>query len=347
MSCHRPFCRNTSLAAAAVAALVLLAPAQVVPARAQAAHAAQQATLSDITNTTKSDSAKPPASQKTGAGNVAAVDQANPAQQKSLTSKAIEKVKQVAKSAGDIFNRVPCLPPKGGAKSVGSLPHVASKLAAGEPVVIVAAATNRGMGIVADAKSDIKTIKDLKGKRVAIFPGSTQEVVILERLKAEGMSISDIQPIRLSFSDMAAALARGDIDAYVGAEPGPGISLANGTGRLIEYPYSTPIGSLNMILSASEKMIKQDPDRIKMIVKMHEQATDYAMAHPEEMIQVAMQKLGQQRKSIEIAVPNVELTWKIDDEFIRRAKAYSELMVEKKQVRQAPDMAHAITEQFM
>jgi NitT/TauT family transport system substrate-binding protein len=220
--------------------------------------------------------------------------------------------------------------------------------AAGEPVVIVAGATNRGMGIVADAKSDIKTIKDLKGKRVAIFPGSTQEVVILERLKAEGMSIGDIQPIRLSFSDMPGALARGDIDAYVGAEPGPGISIANGTGRLVEYPYSTPIGSLNMILSASAKMIKEDPERIKMIVKMHEQATDYAMAHPDEMIQVAMQKLGQQRKSIEIAIPNVELTWKIDDEFIKRAKAYSELMVEKKQVRQAsPDMDHAITEQFM
>jgi aliphatic sulfonates family ABC transporter substrate-binding protein len=219
--------------------------------------------------------------------------------------------------------------------------------AAGEPVVIVAAATNRGMGIVADAKSDIKTIKDLKGKRVAIFPGSTQEVVILERLKAEGMSISDIQPIRLSFSDMAGALARGDVDAYVGAEPGPGISLANGTGRLVEYPYSTSIGSLNMILSASEKMIKESPDKLKMIVDMHKKATDYAMAHPEEMIQIAMQKLGQQRKSIEIAVPNVELTWKIDDEFVKRAKAYSELMVEKKQVRQAPDMARAITEQFM
>ncbi len=116
MRCHRPFCRNTSLAAAAVAALVLLTPAQVVPVRAQAAQAAQQATPSDIA---KSDSAKPPASQKTGAGNVAAVDQANPAQQKSLTSKAIEKVKQVAKSAGDIFSRVPCLAPKGGAESMG------------------------------------------------------------------------------------------------------------------------------------------------------------------------------------------------------------------------------------
>jgi NitT/TauT family transport system substrate-binding protein len=219
--------------------------------------------------------------------------------------------------------------------------------AAGEPVVIVAAATNRGMGIVADAKSDIKTIKDLKGKRVAIAPGSTQEVVILERLKAEGMTVRDIQPIRLSFSDMPAALARGDIDAYVGAEPGPGISLANGTGRLVEYPYSTSIGSLNMILSTSEKMIKENPERLKLIVEMHKKATEYAMAHPEEMVEVAMQKLGQQRKSIELAVPNVELTWKIDDAFIEHARAYSELMVEKKQVRQAPDMAHAITEQFM
>src|SRR5579864_4764844 len=219
--------------------------------------------------------------------------------------------------------------------------------AAGEPVVVVAGATNRGMGIVADAKSDIKTIKDLKGKRVAIFPGSTQEVVILERLKAEGMTTNDIQPVRLSFSDMPAALARGDVDAYVGAEPGPGISLANGTGRLVEYPYSTPIGSLNMILSASEKMIKENPERLKMIIEMHKKATDYAMAHPEEKIEVAMQKLGQQRKSIEIAVPNVELTWKIDDTFVTRANAYSELMLEKKQVRQAPDLTHAISKQFM
>jgi NitT/TauT family transport system substrate-binding protein len=219
--------------------------------------------------------------------------------------------------------------------------------AAGEPIVIVAAATNRGMAIVADAHSDIKSVKDLKGKRVAIWPGSTQEVVILERLKAEGLSINDIQPIRLSFSDMPAALARGDIDAYVGAEPAAGISLANGVGRVVEYPYSTPIGSLNMILSASEQMVRDNPARIKMIVDMHRQATDYAMANRAQMIEVAMQKLGQQRKSIELAVPNVELTWKIDAQFIARAKAYSELMLEKKQIRQLPDMDKAITQKFM
>jgi lysophospholipase L1-like esterase len=133
MSCHYPFCRTTLLTAlAAAAALALLTPPSVVPAHAQAA---QQATLSDKP---KTEAAKPQASPTTGTGNVATVDPSGPAAQKSITGKAIEKVKEVAKSATDIFSRVPCLPPKGGSKSMGSLPHVASKLAAGQPVLIVA-----------------------------------------------------------------------------------------------------------------------------------------------------------------------------------------------------------------
>ena len=143
MSCRYPFRTVTALAVPAVAGLVLLIPASILPARAQAAEAAQRATISESakSDATQSDRVRPPAAQTTGAtgaGNVASVDQANPSQQKSLTAKAIERVKEVAKSAGDIFSRVPCLPPKGGAKSMGSLPHVASKLASGEPVVIVA-----------------------------------------------------------------------------------------------------------------------------------------------------------------------------------------------------------------
>ncbi len=219
--------------------------------------------------------------------------------------------------------------------------------AAGEPVVIFAPQCNGGMAVVSSLKSDIKTIKDLKGKRVAIWPSSTQEVVILERLKAEGMSIKDIQPIRLPFSDMAPALARGDIDAYVGAEPGPGISLANGVGRIVEYPYSTAIGSLNMIWATRQEMIDKNPELVKIMMEMHRTATDYAMSNPAEMVKMTMQKLGQQQRSIELAAPNVQLTWKIDDEFIRRAKAYGALMLEKKQIRELPNFDKFITTKFM
>jgi lysophospholipase L1-like esterase len=132
MSRHFPFCRIAALAAPAVTAFLLLTPALLLPARAQAA---QQAALSDGA---KPDAAKPQASEAAGSGNVASVNPASPEAAKSLTAKAVDKVKEVAKSASDIFSRVPCLPPKGGANPVGSLPHVAAKLISGEPVMIIA-----------------------------------------------------------------------------------------------------------------------------------------------------------------------------------------------------------------
>lgn len=219
--------------------------------------------------------------------------------------------------------------------------------AAGEPLVIFAAQCNRGMAIVAGANSSIRTVKDLRGKKVAIWPGSTQEVVILERLKAEGMSIKDIQPIRLPFSDMAPALARGDIDAYVGAEPGPGISLANGAGKIVEYPYSTAIGSLNMVWGVKKETMEKNPELVKVMMDMHRKATEYAMSNEAAKVEMAVQKLGQSRKSIELASPNVELTWKIDSEFIRRARAYAQLMHDKKQIRDMPNFDQFITTKFM
>jgi NitT/TauT family transport system substrate-binding protein len=218
--------------------------------------------------------------------------------------------------------------------------------AAGEPLVVFAAQCNRGMAVVAGAQSPIKSIKDLKGKKVAIWPGSTQEVVILERLKAEGMSIKDIQHVRLPFSDMAPALARGDVDAYVGAEPGPGISLANGVGKIVEYPYSTSIGTLNMVWGAKAETIEKNPALVKVMMEIHKKATEYAMSNRAAMVDMAMQKLGQQKASIEAAAPNVELTWKIDDDFVKRAKAYGALMLEKKQIRALPDYDKFINTKF-
>ncbi len=219
--------------------------------------------------------------------------------------------------------------------------------AAGEPVVVVGAACNRGMAVVAGVDSPINSIKDLAGKKVGIWPGSTQEVVILDRLAAEGMSIKDIQPIRVSFSDMASALERGDLDAYVGAEPGPGISLAKGVGKIVEYPYSTPTGSLNMVLTTRQENIDENAEFLATLLKVHMQATEYAMSNRDEFVKVAMEKLGQTKASIEKAAPNVELTWKIDDKFIEQANYYGTQMLDKKQIRQLPDYTTFIDPSFV
>lgn len=149
MSCHCPF-RLSILPAVAAAGLALLTPVSMLPLRAQTASppAGQHAALSDSakTSNTSENKAEPRPSAESPAPQAATTAYANPTAQKGITGKAIEKVKEVAKSASDIFSRVPCLPPKGGYKSMGSLPHVASRLVAGQPVVIVAFGSSSTQG---------------------------------------------------------------------------------------------------------------------------------------------------------------------------------------------------------
>jgi lysophospholipase L1-like esterase len=119
MSSYRKLSSATAVASVALA--MLLTPAQWSQAQAQSsAHAATH-------DMAAASASADPAGQS----------------QKGIAGKTIDKVKQVA---GDIFGRVPCLPPKGGLKSMGSLPHVASKLAAGAPVVIVAFGSSSTQG---------------------------------------------------------------------------------------------------------------------------------------------------------------------------------------------------------
>src|SRR5437764_1154871 len=117
MRCEPGMSRVAFPTAFALAVLVELLPALISPAFAQAAQAAPADIRNDELQTTLSGNG--PAAAAPG------VTSAAP--KKSLTAKAIDRVKEVAKTASDIFNRVPCLPPKGGVKPLGSLPHVASK----------------------------------------------------------------------------------------------------------------------------------------------------------------------------------------------------------------------------
>src|SRR3984893_1970296 len=219
--------------------------------------------------------------------------------------------------------------------------------AAGEPVVVIASTCNRGMAIIAKKDSGIASIKDLKGKRVAVFPGTTQEVFFLERLRMEGMTIKDVEPVRVSFSEMHISLARGDIDAYVGAEPGPGVSLSTGVGQLVEYPYSTAMGSLNMVFGTSADLIKEKPELVQVLNGIHQRAADYAAPNKDAMVAMASQKLGQKKEAIEASVGNVELTWKLGPKEIEESKIYADHMLALKQIKRVPDFATFMDTSFV
>ncbi len=165
-----------------------------------------------------------------------------------------------------------------------------------QPVVVIGSSCNKGMAIVARKDSPINSIAGLKGKRVAIWP----------RHDAGGVP--------------AGAAAHGR-DVGARHHPGPGVvqrdargagprrcrrlcrrrartglSLATGIGKIVEYPYSTAMGSLNMILATSRDMVTQKPDLCRTMVKLQRQASEYAMSHRDEMVAMTVAKLGSPRR---------------------------------------------------
>ncbi len=69
------------------------------------------------------------------------------------------------------------------------------------------------------ATNDIKTIKDIKGKRIA-FPGGTNAQIYTARLlEAAGLKPSDITSVNISPAELPGALAGGAIDGFVWSEP--------------------------------------------------------------------------------------------------------------------------------
>ena len=87
-----------------------------------------------------------------------------------------------------------------------------------EYVLLTGADTSAGGdGIV--ATKDIKTIQDLKGKKVAFNEGSTSQFLLDVLLAENGMSEADVVPVNMDPGDAGAALIAGQVDAAVTWEP--------------------------------------------------------------------------------------------------------------------------------
>jgi lysophospholipase L1-like esterase len=144
---RRPLCALVTLA------LALAGSASLDPACAETAQPVQTAAAPTSSPpaaqpTTPPLPATPPEPSAAPAGSTSGVATGGnpPPAQKTIAARAVDTVKQVAKSASAIFSRVPCSAPKGGVPAMGSLPHVAGKLVAGLPVVIVAFGSSSTQG---------------------------------------------------------------------------------------------------------------------------------------------------------------------------------------------------------
>lgn len=87
---------------------------------------------------------------------------------------------------------------------------------AGSAIVYVAALPSNGEGeaVIAKAESGIKTIADLKGKKVAVGKGTSAHNLLVAALEANGLTLSDIDVVYLGPADAAAAFASDNVVAW-------------------------------------------------------------------------------------------------------------------------------------
>ena len=202
-----------------------------------------------------------------------------------------------------------------------------------EPVVIVSGLVGGSMAVIAKSDSAIKSVADLKGKKVGIQPGSTQELVIIERLKQLGMTMKDVQQIRIGLGEMHSALARGDIDAYVGTEPGSTLSIIENVGRLIEHPYGTPTGDLLTAVMANSNFVKANPKATQDFVLTHARATEFLNSNPDQWTEDASKTFGVKPDLFKLALKNFNADWRMNPDFVKRVGFFAKQMHENKLIR--------------
>ena len=103
---------------------------------------------------------------------------------------------------------------------VGEAPPIFAQ-AAGAPLVYVGATVPRPRleAVIVPKGSAIRTVADLKGRRVAYNKGSNVQYFLVKLLEKHGLKYDDVQSIFLPPPDARAAFERGAIDAWIIWDP--------------------------------------------------------------------------------------------------------------------------------
>ena len=138
--------------------------------------------------------------------------------------------------------------------------------------------------------SSIKSIQELKGKRIAVQKGSSAHELLAKVLQKAGLSWQDIQPVWLPPADARAAFDKGAIDAWSIWEPylsttelkGHAKSLIDGTA--FPTTYSFYIGN--------PKFIQQHPNATQKVLNGLNKADQWFVKHQDEGLSIYAQSTG-------------------------------------------------------
>ena len=146
-----------------------------------------------------------------------------------------------------------------------------------------------GDGIV--ARKEIKSVKDLKGKKVAVNEGSVSQFFLNVILKESGMSQKDIQVINMKQGDAGAAFVAEKVDAAVTWEPWLSKGKAAPHGQILVDSSKTP-GLITDVLIFRRDVIEKRAKEIQGVANAWNKAVAYWEKNPAEANEIMARGVG-------------------------------------------------------
>ncbi|MDR0701424.1 MAG: aliphatic sulfonate ABC transporter substrate-binding protein [Azoarcus sp.] len=175
--------------------------------------------------------------------------------------------------------------------SVGDTPPIFAQAGGGD-VLYALAVPSSPHGILVPEGSPIRTLADLKGRRVAFGKGSSAHNILLKALKVAGLTYKDIQPIYLGPAEATAAFTGGKIDAWVIWDPYYALAEAQLGARAIASTEQIPQLASQSFYIANKDFARRHPATLRAALDSIIETIGWADGHRDEVARLAAKSTG-------------------------------------------------------
>jgi sulfonate transport system substrate-binding protein len=165
--------------------------------------------------------------------------------------------------------------------AVGDSPPVFAQAAGAAVVYAAGEPITNGQGILVPPNSPIRSIADLKGRRVGFTKGSSAHNVIVQTLEKAGLTYADITPVYLTPPDAGPAFANGSIDAWSIWDPYFAIGEIKQNGRILVN--ASEITKTNSFYIANRDFAKTRGAVLQQIIDVTSSTAKWAESHRDEV----------------------------------------------------------------
>lgn len=155
--------------------------------------------------------------------------------------------------------------------------------------------------LVVPKNSTIRTLADLKGKKVAATKGTDPYLFLLRSLQSVGLRRTDIEHVALQHADGRAALEQGRVDAWAGLDPHMAAAELEGGARLL---YRNVSFNTYGFLNVREEFLAKYPQQTARVIAAYEKARLWTRANPSEAAKILA---AEAKVSLPVALLQVKL----------------------------------------